>query len=714
MLHADLAARLPAIVSGRFRADEPVFAHHPDGVRFGAPVWDLTPLVRRVSLPDRTIDFTTIPDGWELTVREVLMVAAQPDHPAVVDAGVVRRGRPAPLATMMAIFRHLRTIARWATSRGLAAPPHWCQADADALLADLRTGAHRAAGAALSPSSISGHVTALKLLREFAPVLTEHGLPFQPWGARSPSNVAGLVVDAENRTPPLRWDTWAPAVAAAWAFVDRFSTDIAAAAKARAALPPHDHGTAGAAAFDILRSWADGGGKVPLHTGYGRYRSVCGEPNVTMLCRRLGITRSIFNRDHACYRPQAEVLLAEMAADPGRREYGGLWTPRVTVRHADGTDRPWIDELGLAELELLVSILRGAAYTLLASLTGMRDSELQQLTRDTAIVADGLPALQGLQFKGAATPDGRARSWFGPPPVFRAIDVLAAVSPHPRYLFARSATNAGSYCPQQDIARLIAFVNTNPQHRHGRGHGLGLQPIQPTPTANVNQITLRRSFSVYAAQYPGAELGLGIQLGHAALRAVSNRSPGCSTGTGRSSPGNRSARSSSTLRRPPAHRPASSTRSAPRSSPTPTGPHGSSTASPSGTTLDSSTTACGTNPAPPADPAARNSPKESAAAPAAATPSSGRRTCPRCWPMSDASTTSSTPAAATPRYAMTCAPSAPSTPASSPTSTPASRRKASDGQPGPQTGHRRGHATHQRRHRPAQHRLGRPAHQTRT
>jgi hypothetical protein len=76
------------------------------------------------------------------------------------------------------------------------------------------------------------------------------------------------------------------------------------------------------------------------------------------------------------------------------------------------------------------------------------------------------------------------------------------VSPHPRYLFARSASNAGAYGPQQDIARLIALVNTDPHQRHGRGHGLGLQPIQPTPAGNVNKLTLRRSFSVYAAQYP--------------------------------------------------------------------------------------------------------------------------------------------------------------------------------------------------------------------
>ena len=49
---------------------------------------------------------------------------------------------------------------------------------------------------------------------------------------------------------------------------------------------------------------------------------------------------------------------------------------------------------------------------------------------------------------------------------------------------------------------------------------LACNPSSPPRPANVNQVTLRRSFSVYAAQYPGAELGLGIQLGHAALRAT--------------------------------------------------------------------------------------------------------------------------------------------------------------------------------------------------
>src|SRR2546430_11005619 len=82
---------------------------------------------------------------------------------------------------------------------------------------------------------------------------------------------------------------------------------------------------------------------------------------------------------------------------------------------------------------------------------GLADRHARQRTAGTdprtATVADGLPAIQGRQFKGVTAPEGRPRSWFGPPPVFRAIDVLAAVSPHPQYLFARSAADAGSYRP---------------------------------------------------------------------------------------------------------------------------------------------------------------------------------------------------------------------------------------------------------------------------
>jgi hypothetical protein len=78
-----------------------------------------------------------------------------------------------------------------------------------------------------------------------------------------------------------------------------------------------------------------------------------------------------------------------------------------------------------------------------------------------------------------------------------------------------------AYDSDRDIPRLIAFVNDDPASRPGRGGGLGLNAIATTEQSRVNAGSIRRSFSVYATTHPGAELGLGIQLGHSAWRMTS-------------------------------------------------------------------------------------------------------------------------------------------------------------------------------------------------
>lgn len=505
---------------GSFQDTELVYPEALEGPRFGERIWDIGAVSARTSMSERELDFSEVPEEWVATIREVLMITARPDHPEVVASGIVRRARPTAVDTMATDFRRLGIIARWARKRGLGGPATWTPPDADALLDDLRAGRHRDDGHALSSSSLHHYVRLIKMLRAFGPMLTGGGLPFQPWGARSAANVASWVRPVENKTPPLRWDTWAPAIAASWAFIDRFSCDILGALAAAAALPEQARGPSGRHALNVVRAWLADGGKVPLHTGFGRSPGRRGEPNLKLVCRRLGINDNTFRPAHGRYSQDVVDLLHTMARDPQAARFGGLWTPAVTVTLDNGGEMPWINELGLGELELLVSILRAAAYVLLASLSGMRDSELQELTRNASTIADGLPALASVQYKGENSPQGRSRTWFGPPPVFRVLEVLAQLSRHPTHLFARSATNAGAYDPQRDIPRLIAFINDDPASRPGRGHGLGLKPIHPTPAASINQTSLRRSFCVYAARYPGAEIGLGIQLGHAALRTT--------------------------------------------------------------------------------------------------------------------------------------------------------------------------------------------------
>lgn len=499
---------------------QPVFDGLSAGPRYGETVWDFQALIYRESMKERCIDLGTVPDTYRESVRNTLVVLANPMLPVVVDAGVVHGTDPALATSVIAAFYRLRVITRWGGDQGLADFADWTQLDADKFLLALRAGQHGAAGAPLSATTVRRYVDQLKDVRRFSPVLPRGGFSFQPWGAMTANMVAQAQKLFENTTPPLPWETWAPTVAGAWAVVDKFSADILAADKAMSALPKEPRGPGGSNAWRIVQQWADDGGVLPLHTGVGRSPGARGEKNVRLLARMLRINDSIFNKANANYRPEANELFQEMSLDPERSALGGLVRPTVTVTHSDGTITPWISEIGLGETEYLVSVLRAACYVMLAALTGMRDSEIQSLTRDTATTLDGLPGLTGRQYKGVPEAEGKQRGWWAPDPIFRTTEVISSLSPHPVHLFARSATSVGAYDSARDIARLIEFINGDPETRVGRGKGHGLEPVYVTSRRSTSAITLRRSFSAYAVAKPAAELGLGIQLGHLSARTT--------------------------------------------------------------------------------------------------------------------------------------------------------------------------------------------------
>lgn len=492
-----------------------------DGPRYGQTIWDFGPLTTRISQAERKIDFTLIQSGYRTDVANLLMVLAQPDHPAVIEAGIVRNDGPAPTSTVYGTYVLLRTLARWGADRSLPSFGAWHQRHCDDLLADLQAGRHRQDGYGLSSGTTRLYLDVLKLLRVCNGVLPE-GLSFHPWGHRTAAAIAGYEKrSGENERTPLGWDLFAPLLAGSWNIVDQWSVDIIAAVRARGHLAPHPAGPGGRNALKVIKDWDANGGRLPVHTGFGRSPGRRGEANASLLCRMLPINDSILKRANRNYRQEAADILAAAAADPARSTFGGLIIPSVEVTLEDGTRAPWVAEIGLGETEYFVSVLRAACYVVIACLTGMRDGEIQELRRGSVTVQDGLPALASIQHKGNASPMGEMRAWWAPQPAIRACEVLAAVSPHPTYLFARSATQAGSYNGDRDLSRLIAFMNGDPAVRPGRGSGLGLSPVHVTDADSINAAKIRRSFAIYATTKPGAELGLGIQLGHSAWRMTS-------------------------------------------------------------------------------------------------------------------------------------------------------------------------------------------------
>ena len=499
----------------------------PVGSEFGDPIWDYSSLARQ-SEAERRIDVSSIGGGYGDTARHLLMLRGRPSHARVLEAGVVLRAKPAPLTNLTNQFSRLRVLAAWGQARRLASFAEWSQREVDLFVSDMHFGKHRPNGEAVGPSGMRGYITTMKDLHNFAAVLPDT-LAFAPWPHRSAAKIAGEVPKIENTIAPLRWETWAPLVTASWILVDRFSPDIIAIQIAlRSALTSAQlsRGRTADEGVQLLEAYFLAGGRVPLHTGFGKSGSMPrGTANLAMLSRITGVSGSVFKPAHRTFRIKARQLVDD-ALTNSQVVFGGLIEPSVKVAGEGGKLEPWIGEVGMGEAEFLPSVLRGACYVIIACLSGMRDSEIQDLKRDASGNRGELGVLSSRQYKGNEEFFGVERDWWVPEQVVKCIDVLGQLS-HDEYLFARpnraaDNTTPTAYVPHRDIKRLIDFVNAEPQERVGRGQVLGLEPIAQSRGQSINATSLRRTFAVYAATYPGAELGLGIQLGQSALRMTSS------------------------------------------------------------------------------------------------------------------------------------------------------------------------------------------------
>lgn len=506
----------PVVAAERqaFIAHQLLFPNRPEiSGRFGDDIWDIRPLRRNSSESDVGLDLRTVPERSSLIVREILMAVLNPV------AISVRWKPPARTSSTLAnLFRDLRWMARWADERGKAIFD-LTQQDVSRFLIEWHQ-------ASLAPSTIRGRIQTIRLFRTLSPALT-HGLQFEPWPGRSAAQVAGERTNDVNETNPIPWSIWSSIIEGAWLVIDRYSSDIIAAEHARREILaiPSSGPVAGAAA--LVARWRTRGGLIPLHTGYEhRGRSFDrGTPNMTLLARQ---TRIHSNRLRLTHRIGDAALIDQvqrLALQPAHSAFGSVFVPTVFAPSGD----LWMSELGSGEIEYLVSVLRAAVYVLVAALTGMRDSEIQSLERGAISRSDGLTSIRSTQTKGVPGTAGRSRTWWIPEAVVRAVEVLENLSPHRTLLFARSGRSEFSdYQVSRDIPRLLGFLSAEPESRPGRGTELGHTRVplvsaftkagEGPPIVEVNQRSLRQSFSVWAARKAESELGLGIQLGHASLK----------------------------------------------------------------------------------------------------------------------------------------------------------------------------------------------------
>jgi hypothetical protein len=292
--------------------------------------------------------------------------------------------------------------------------------------------------------------------------------------------------------------------------------------------PPHH--TRSAATIDAgLRRWlADPASKIPVR-GRDHRNGAVGAVLWATLARLIypgHRSRHMFEgaagqrrRDLVTTAAAGRVHIAEGEADPalGRLDCTGF----AVVTRADGTTGPWLQRLGPDQLDHELRMLRAAIYIFTAALSMMRDSEIQEIQRDAVTTHYGSPAVTSRKTKlDPARPQLR---WWITEPVAQAIAVAERLSTHPTHIFA--TLNPPATAPKgvirngrrgisahDDIDLFIAHINAT-------GHRLGLAPI---PAGRVRPHMFRKTMSIITGQEPDSEIALGLQLKHAARRALAN------------------------------------------------------------------------------------------------------------------------------------------------------------------------------------------------
>ncbi|MEU9087468.1 integrase [Streptomyces sp. NPDC048357] len=445
---------------------------------------------------------------WNLLAREVVMILANPQHEQLQASGLHFGFDPWDIGTINLNMSCLRGLIEWARKDGLPDDPaYWSEADLRRRIKALKSD--------VEPPTLIRHVAFVQKMAAFAPALS-YGWPAgNPWPGKLAAQVAKDVRDGTLSTKAIPPETWFPLVRAAWTYIHTFAPDIFRALRQAEQLRTAAGPSAAGKDAEVDAWLADPANKVPCHYDPEWPEDQPPEVYWGMLMLLLGVEDrhhgSLFGRSSAASRRRRAKVLRAVAE--GRYAYG-LPVELTEVTRPDGSTGPWHPGFDLYELSRLATILRNASFVLVAALSMMRDSELQEIARGSVVEHFNAPAIASTLVKGhQARP---RKHWWISEPVAEAITVAEAVSPHPSRVFA--PLQPGAVNEELDggdmVDSFIAFVNA------GRAWS-GLELI---PKGKVRPHMFRRTMAMLTDQFAGSEIALGMQLKHIATRALANRS----------------------------------------------------------------------------------------------------------------------------------------------------------------------------------------------
>lgn len=498
------------------------------GPVFDQDVWDFSGvagLPTYLQLSFRRLDFTAITNpAWRLVAKEHMAALLAPGHERVRRLPGARR-HPLTVTTCSQQLDQLTAWLNWLTARGITRLGEVTRAHCHEFAAE-RSRRTSADGTVIAdrPDARYRALQAASELARYRELYTadRYSPDLRPADGVTTASL-GLNY-AENKTSVVPGHVFRPMLAAGLYVTGVLGPHIAALAAERAALQAgrqgarwKDPGHPGAA-DDVLRviasHVADGrplsrlpDDRIRARAGEGRMRA--DDPllpvSVDALAREAGYRHSRMTEWLPRLRPALEDALRQVGtAQPWARD-------AAMVDRADGNGAvPWTEPLSSKHAKNLHDYLRTAAILVTAAVSGIRKSELCELTTRCCLppqeVMPGLARyrITGKVIKGAP-PGGAADQWVVTKEVYDAIAVASQLS---RIGPDDDAPLFGRFTFSLLFRTFRNWVNGP------AGQRLGLALI---PDGQVNLRMLRRTLAVELAYRPGGLLAARVHLKHVSV-----------------------------------------------------------------------------------------------------------------------------------------------------------------------------------------------------
>lgn len=519
--------------------------------RVGDPIWDLNPAVFRDNTPHghATVDFAVLGHcDIQAMMRAYLYARLNFDIPGA-------RTRLPP-TSLRKIFNRIRRFFAFVHERLGALQLHRVdQPLLDAYAKQLLEERKRI------PATNTMLLDAVMDLYYYRNHLPGGGLPFEPWGNRYASQVAGLRYSSENTTPRIPEAIITPLLAWSLRYISDFAPDILAARREledlklrRSKMLAADRHLPTAERRQLLhlrlkrylakrRKQGRGvpvWGRTPNNAGAMNETTGLLEPvvNFQLLHLHIGVDAVAEPSMHITFAPGIKATLEDAIARGGI-ERGGVDTP-ISINPLSGI--PWRSRFDARSLITEERMLQAAAYIVCSYLTGMRDSEVQAMQRgclSSTRSEDGLLtryAIRSTTYKGKDT-IGAPAEWVTIKPVADAIKVLEQLS-RP----AADAQNLKTLWPVLSLKKgktphISAEIGRQLNEYMGHLNTLFGTPDKPAiphgPDGKPWQITtrqFRRTVAWHIANRPFGSVAGMIQYKHASIAAFEGYSGSSASG----------------------------------------------------------------------------------------------------------------------------------------------------------------------------------------